>query len=133
MTELRAVHMTRPIMVVDECWAFSRGISAILDSIGLPTEARVNAIDDCIRAVESLPNPDALVICGPHLDKRCLFDFFRWLQCEKPNVKSILISARAADPDFCSDVAACHVMACLPHGLRCEQSLMSIAEQGIKR
>jgi len=117
------------IIVADECWAFSRGISTILDSVDLLTEARVNSIADCIQTTEQLSNPgDSLVICGPHLPERPLFDFFRWLRCEKPDVKSILISTQAADRNFYLDVAANHVRACLPHGLQCEQIAQAIQD-----
>lgn len=117
------------IIVADECWAFSRGISTILDGIGLPTEARVNSIADCIQTIEGSPHPgDGLVICGPHLDEQSLFDFFRWLHDNKPDVKSILISTKSSDPNFYLDVAANHVRACLPHGLRCEQIAEAIRD-----
>lgn len=49
-----------------------------------------------------------------------MFQLFRWLHEQKPNVKSILSSRQATDPDFCLDVAASHVKACLPHITRCE-------------
>lgn len=117
------------ILVADECWAFSRGVSVILNGIGLPTEARVNLIIDCMHEAEKLLNPDnSLIICGPHLPERPLFDFFRWLHREKPSVKSILISTQAADRNFYLDVAANHVRACLPHGLRCEQIAQAVQD-----
>lgn len=45
-----------PIIIADNCYAFSRGISTILDDIGLPTAARVNTISDCIQQLEALRN-----------------------------------------------------------------------------
>lgn len=114
---------------MDECWTFSRGISTILDSIGLITEARVNVIVDCMRKIDELPNQcDSLVICGPHLDERPLFDLFRWLRREKPSVKSILISAQATDRNFYLDAAANHVNACLPHTSSCETIARAIQD-----
>jgi len=110
-----------PIIIVDENWALCRGYSAILDDVGLSTTARINCTSDCIRKLQALSYPDdGLVIVGPNLDEREVFQLFRWLHDEKPNVKSILISRQATDPDFCLDVAANHVKTCLPHTVQCE-------------
>jgi hypothetical protein len=51
------------------------------------------------------------------LEARRLFEFLRWLNCNKPNVKSILISTQAADANFYLDVAANHVNACVSDAL----------------
>lgn len=95
----------------------------------MPTTARLSTIADCIQQLVAMPAPQAgLVLCGPHLDERPLFDFFRWRTANKPGVKCKLISAQAADRNFYLDVAFNHVQACLPHDLRCEQIAQAVQD-----
>jgi DNA-binding NarL/FixJ family response regulator len=126
-------HSAPQIIILDRCPAFSRGISTILDDIGLPTTLRINTIVGFIQKFEVLTTADdRLVICGPHLDDRSVFGFFRWLRDSKPSsrsgVKSMLISAQTADRNFYLDVAANHVQACVPYDLPCEQIAQAIQD-----
>jgi DNA-binding NarL/FixJ family response regulator len=117
------------IFVVDECWALCRGISTLLSDVGLSTEARINSVTTCIEKIGKTADPnDALVICGPHLNERQLFDFLRWLHRNAQNARSILISTLAADPDFYLDAAFNHVSACLAHDLECERIAQAVQE-----
>jgi DNA-binding NarL/FixJ family response regulator len=117
------------IFIVDENHALCRGYSAILGDLGLSTTACINCTTDCIHKLQALSNAeDGLVIVGPNPDEREVFQLFRWLHRERPNIKTILISRQASDRDFCLDVAANHVKACLPHTARCEDIAQAILD-----
>jgi DNA-binding NarL/FixJ family response regulator len=116
------------IIVADTNWALCRGYSAILGDAGLCEAIRVNSITGCIQHIETWSDSaDGLAIIGPNLEPSQVFDFFRWLRRNRPNVKSILISRQATDPIFYIDVAANHVQACLSHEARCEDIAETIA------
>lgn len=116
-------------VIADENWALCRGYSAILGDVGLLTAVYVNSIDACVCHVEAWPDAEAgLAIVGPNLGEPVMFHLFRWLHDEKPHVKSILISRQAVDPDFCLDVAANHVQACLPINAPCEDIAQAVLD-----
>jgi DNA-binding NarL/FixJ family response regulator len=117
------------IVIVDENWALCRGYSEILDDAGLFATTRVNTTDACICKVQTWPDTGTgLVILGPNLDERAMFGSLRWLHEERPQIKNIVISRRAADSTFCLDVAANHVSACLPVTAKCEDIAQAVLD-----